>query len=261
MTQKSRARLNRDQQGIPRQDKIAHVEVDHNRKTRFILTNDMLVNQIQREGPRIARSFDKLTKSEIAECSKVFSSVQGILLRHLPRVGDNGSKSTSARLLSSAASSYIASIEVARHGFPRQYGALARMVVETVATVLVIALASRPEALEQFHSGKLKSTKCVTWASEALPILGPLWGMLSNEFVHIGLGHSTLEMPTKYSFNDEALGFITNSMMSTIWLLYVVTELVYSDEITDLLYWKRSGEGVVFDPSPEGANWMDRYLS
>jgi hypothetical protein len=60
MTRKSRARLDRDQQGIPRQDKIAHVEVDRKSKTQFILTNDMLVNQIQREGLRIARSFDKL---------------------------------------------------------------------------------------------------------------------------------------------------------------------------------------------------------
>jgi len=258
MTRKSKARLNRDRKGIPKKEKIAHIEIDQDRKMQFILTNDMLVNQIQREGPRVARSFDRLAKHEIAECSKLFSSVQGTLLRHLPRIDDNGFKATSARLLSSATNSYVASLEVARHGFPRQYGSLARMVVETLATVL--ALATRPKALEHFHSNTLKSTKCVTWAKTSLPILPPLWGMLSNEFVHIGKCHSTLEMPQQYTSDDKALGFIKGTMMMMAWLLQIVTELVYADEKIELLYWKRSGDGWSFDPSSESIKWMDEHL-
>jgi len=259
MTRKSRSRLERDRQGIPRRENISKVVLDHERKQRFILTNDMLINQLQRDGPRVARSFDKLMKTELVECSKLFSSVQGMLLRHLPRVDDEGFKATSARLLSSAANSYVASIEVARHGFPRQHGALVRMVIETLATVVV--LATKPEALAQFHSGKLSSSKCVSWANKSLPLLGPLWGMLSNEFVHIGLGHSTLEMPSKYSADDEALSFLRTSLVSSSWLLHMVTELVFSDETPELLYWTRSGDKVVFDPSTEGARWMDEHLS
>lgn len=259
MTKKSKGRLNRDRLGIPQKKKIAHIEVDHIRKTQFILTNDMLLNQIQRDGPRVARSFDRLAEYEIAECSKIFSSVQGALLRHLPKIDDNGFKATSARLLSSASNSYVASIEVARHGFPLQYGSLARMVVEALATVL--ALATRAEAIEQFHAGKLKSTKCVTWAKESLPILPPLWGMLSNEFVHIGRGHSTLDMPKRYKSGDEALGFIKKTMMTMACLLQIVTELIYADEKIDLLFWKPSGGGWTFDPSPESARWMDEHLS
>ncbi|PRZ45307.1 hypothetical protein [Tritonibacter scottomollicae] len=259
MTRKSDARLNRDRKGIPQKKKIAHTEIDHDKKVKFILTNDILVNQLKRDGPRVARSFDRLAKHEIAECSVLFSSVQGMLLRHLPHIDDNGFKATSARLLSSASNSYVASLEVARHGFPRQYGSLARMVVETLATVL--ALATNSEALEQFHSGKLASSKCVTWAKNTLPILPPLWRMLSNDFVHIGKGHSTLDMPKQYTSDDEALGFIMGSMMMMAWLLQIVTELVFADEQIDLLYWKRSGDGWSFDPSPEAVKWMDEHLA
>lgn len=259
MTRKSTARLNRDRKGVPSKKKIAHIEIDHDRKVQYVLTDDMLVNQLQRDGPRVARSFDRLARGRISESSKLISSVQGTLLRHLPRIDDNGFKATSARLLSSAANSYIASLEVARHGFPRQYGALARMVVETLATVL--ALATKQDALEQFHAGKLKSAKCVTWAKATLPILPRLWGMLSNEFVHISTGHATLDMPKLYKPDDDALSFIMDTMVVMAWLLQMVTELVYADEKTDLSYWKRSGEGWSFDPSPEAVKWMDKHLT
>ncbi|GAB5433949.1 MAG: hypothetical protein EpisKO_33190 [Epibacterium sp.] len=259
MTKKSKARLDRDRQGIPPKRNIAHIEIDHAKKVQFLLSSDMLVNQIQRDGPRIARSFDKLAKKELSESSKLFSLVQGMLFKHLTKVDDNGFKATSARLLSNATNSYVASLEVGRHGFPRQYGTLARMVVEALATVL--ALGTKPEALAEFHAGKLESTKCITWAKKTLPILPPLWGMLSNEFVHIGRGHATLDMPKRYTSDDEALGFILKSMITMAWLLQVVTELVYADEITDLKYWKRSGGGWIFTPSADAIKWMEEHLA
>lgn len=258
MTRKSFGRIARDKKGIPKKNKIAKIVIDHERKTQFILTNDMLVNQLKRDGPRVAKSFDQLAKREIEECSKLVASVHGKLLRHLPSVDDEQFKPTAARLLSSAANSFVASIEVARHGFPRQYGSLARMVVETLATVL--ALATNPNALEQFHSGKLQSTKCVPWAKKTLPILPKLWGMLSNEFVHIGQAHANLEMPKKFSAEDEALGFILPSMLTVAWLLLVVTELIYADEGGELMYWKRVGEGWSFEPTPAADKWMKDHL-
>ena len=178
-----------------------------------------------------------------------------MLLKHLPRVDDDGSKATCARLLSSATGSYIASIEVARHGFPRQYGALARIVVETLATTL--ALVTNRTALEDFHSGKLQSTKCVTWSKNTLPILAPLWGELSNEFVHIRIGHSRIEIAKRYTKDDESLKFVASSLLSIVLLFHIVTELVYSDEIFELKYWKRSGGGVVFDPASEANEWIE----
>lgn len=180
MTKKSHARNKRDLQGIPKFEEIAHIEIDYERKQSIIIKKDLLVNQIKREGPKIARSFDKLTKKEIAECSRILANVQGMLMRHLPHIDDTGSKATCARLLSSATGSYIASIEVARHGYPRQYGTLARMVVETLATT--IALVTNSTALKDFHDGKLKSTKCVTWTKKTGSVANFLFFRLLADF-------------------------------------------------------------------------------
>ncbi len=155
MTRKSEARLKRGYREMPKRDNIAAVILDRASETILFTTNDMLVNQLQRDGPRVARSFDRLANDHITACSGVFGRVCGMLLNQLQLPPDNSFKATTARLLSNACNSYVASIEVARHGFPRQYGAIARMVIETVATVIVIAV--KQGALEQFHAGKLES--------------------------------------------------------------------------------------------------------
>ena len=259
MTKKSKARLSRDRRNIPSARKVSSIELDNEKQAVLIVTKDLLKNQLQHDGPKIARSFDKLAKKEISACSELLATTLGRIVKHLPRVDDNGSKATSARLLASALNSYIASMEVARTGFPREYGALARKVVETLATVL--AIVTNPEALEQFHSGNLQSTKCVSWAKRTVPRLPQLWASLSTDFVHIGTFHAILELPKPYDEEDEALRFVTDSMTTVAWLLDVITELVYADEQSDHRYWSRSGEGWVLDLSPEAQEWIDLHIT
>lgn len=86
MATKSQSRLDRDRHKILRHDNIASATVDHDRKQIIVTTNDMLVKQLHRDGPRVAKSFDRLTKTDIEECSAVFGQVQGLLFRHLPRL-------------------------------------------------------------------------------------------------------------------------------------------------------------------------------
>lgn len=180
------------------------------------------------------------------------------MLRHLPRLDDDDFKATSARLLSSASNSLVASIEVARHGYRRQYGVLARTFIETLATV--VAFAIKENALQQFHEGKLDSNKCVTWAKAALPPIGQYWGMLSREFVHIGKSYSAFEPPLEYTAADEALPFILNSLRGNVCLLHIVAELIFSDETDTPQYWSRNGQAASFDPTPEVRAWMEVFL-
>jgi hypothetical protein len=233
--------------------------VDRDSEKIIFTTNDMLINQLHRDGPRVAKSFDRLTKNDIAECSAVFGQVQGLLLRHLPRLGDADFKATAARLLYGASNSLVASIEVARHGYRRQYGAIGRVLIETLATVIVIAV--RANALEEFHLGTLSSTKCITWSKAALPPLGQYWGMLSNEFVHIGKGHSNFESPGRLCAEDnEALRFVISSVRGNVWLLHVVTDLIFSDETDTTRYWRRDGREARFDPTPKMREWTETFL-
>ena len=102
------------------------------------------------------------------------------------------------------------------------------MVIETVATVIVIAV--KQGALEQFHAGKLESSKCVAWAKNVLPMLGPLWGSLSTDFVHIGRRHALVELPSPYTEGHEAIGFLATSIRGNALLLYIIADLIFSDE-------------------------------
>jgi hypothetical protein len=182
-----------------------------------------------------------------------------MLMRHLPRLGDNDLKATAARLLVTAANAYTASIEVARHGYRRQYGILARAVVETLATVITLMI--REAALEEFHQGKLSSTKCVGWAKAVLPPIGHYYGMLNHEFAHIGPVHAVLEPPKLYRPDEEAFPFIVSSIRGDIWLLFVVTELVYHDELIEPRYWFSEGENAVaYRPSDAEREWMQVFL-
>lgn len=101
---------------IPKKENISAVIVDNDKKSVFFITRDILSKQIYREGPRIAASFDELTRTDIAECSELLSFAQARLFRHLPKVEDNGFEATSARLLFNAVNSYVAAIEVGRRG-------------------------------------------------------------------------------------------------------------------------------------------------
>lgn len=259
MTKKSSSRLNRDRRRIPRKDNVASVTIDSENERIIFTTNDMLVKQIHRDGPRVAKSFDRLTKKDIEACSAVFGQVHGLLLRHLPRMEDDDFKATVSRLLFSASNALVASIEVARHGYPRQYGAVARVLIETLATVLV--LTTKENALEKFHAGKLRSTDCITPSKEVLPPLGQYWGMLSNEFVHVGKSHAQFQGPSIYTSDSEALKFIVSSIRGNVWLLHVVTELVFSDETETPRYWRRNGKEAWFDPSPEMREWTEKFFA
>lgn len=254
---KQRIKNKQPRRRMPKKENISAVIVDKDKKSVFFITRDILSKQIYREGPRIAASFDELTRGDIAECSELFSFAQARLFRHLPKVEDNGFEATSARLLFSAANSYVAAVEVGRRGYARQHGALSRMVVETIATVLAIAV--NAAALEKFHAGKLESTKCIGMAKAVLPFIGGLYGMLSNNFVHIGTAHAEFEGPKAYWKGDERLGFIVTSSKMMALLLDISTELIFAQDQTQFRYWKKEGQGWRFSPSDEVMSWMEAY--
>src|SRR5690242_17131957 len=126
--------------GLPPHHKVAHFGVDHDIKKLVIVTNDFLLRQLDRDGPKIRKSFDRLAKHDLIETSKLLGQTSGLLNPHLRRLKDTDLKAVSARLLANAISSFIASVEVARHGFRRQYGSSARPVVEALTTILFLQI-------------------------------------------------------------------------------------------------------------------------
>lgn len=256
VTRTSKGRLQRGRRKLPRPEDTAAVVMTGGKAV--FLTNDMLIKQLQRDGPRVARSFDTLARNDIVECSRVFARCLARLIHYLPQADENGFKETTARLLFSALNAYAASIEVARHGYPRQYGASARSVIETIAVVLDIATV--PDSLDKFHKGKLNSTKSMPAAKKCLPMLAHFYGMLSNDFVHIGPSHATLEGPSLYKAGDNSLSFVTAIMRALVVIIDMVADLIFGTDAGHPVYWKPEGSGWRFDPGTEIMAWMEEVL-
>jgi hypothetical protein len=164
-----------------------------------------MLNQLHRDVPRIALSFDRCAGAELDNISELIGQTYGVLAPRIigTTLTERDLTSTSARLLHHAGTTYVGAVHLARGGFRRQYMSLIRSVFET--TAVVIRLCADPKALANFYAGTLGSTKAVNAANKAFPLLGRIYGMLSNEFVHIGENQSAFERRGDYSTGDEDL--------------------------------------------------------
>lgn len=162
-------------------------------------------------------------------------------------------------MLFSASNSYTAAIQAARHGYPRQFGMLSRSLIECLATTITLAI--KDDALKLFHENKLPSNKCIGWAKTVFEPIGLYYGMLSNDFVHIGKTHSFFEPPAFYKNDDETIQFLRSMIRGNAWLLFVVCEFIFHDDVSDLMFWKITGENsVAFAPSDEVWAWSNAFF-
>jgi hypothetical protein len=242
---------------FPAKENVAAIAIDRERQRTIFVTKDILLNQIHRDAPAIARTFDKLAERDLHEISAVIADAVSLLFRYVT-IGATDYLGTCAGLLSSALSTFMASVAVAREGHRRPYGAMARGVIETICTVIHIAV--EKDALERFHQGTLQSTKSVSVAKKVLEPLGPMYGFFSNRFVHINKLHASFEPTAKYTAADEALPFILTTLRSNAWLIFVVSELIFLKDVEEPRYWKAMGEGVVYDPSENERIWLKEYF-
>ncbi|MBB3231126.1 hypothetical protein [Halomonas stenophila] len=238
-------------------DQIASLTLDLKSENVVITTKDMIWKQLTRDCPDIERSFDNLFKTEVDELSEIFGEVSGVILNASIR-GDELQKECSVLLLN-ALNIYIAALQNFRSGHRLSPLVLMRSIVELVSVVIHVKM--RPKDLDVFRDGKLKSTKCVTTAKQAIPPIGELYGHLSNTVTHVAELHRNINAITKYTERDEAVNANFGFLRVSIWLTYVTTELVFFDLVSKPRYWVEvEGKGYAFSPGTEIKQWMDKFL-
>ncbi|MFZ4762969.1 MAG: YecA family protein [Alphaproteobacteria bacterium] len=245
--------------------KLQAVHVDPDNKLNLLFTNDILVNQLTRDTAAIEASFDSFAETDLKASSVVFSEACGIIFPQLikRRNGTAGPQATCARLLNYAVESYVASLHLARGGYRRQYGAIVRNIIETLAVVLQIHW-KPDEYLPAFNNDKLDSPKAINFAKKILPPFGPLYGHLCD-FVHVGYMQNQISRLIKYDKEEDSLKYILSTMRVHSWLIYVVAEIVFYSSVTNPKYWKKVAEhkeGMEFsyDPSKETIEWLNQYF-
>lgn len=258
-------RGNAHKRPLPRTENVAAFYRDSEKIV--VVTKDLVLNQLRRDVARIASTFDQQAGRELEKISELVGQTYGILAPRIvgTELIEKDLTSTAARLLHHAGTTLVGALHLARGGFRRQYMVLVRSIIETIA--VVIRLCADPKALASFYTGTLSSTKAITFADKALPVFGRIYGMLSNEFVHIGEFHSTFEFMGDYKKDDEDLKVILLNMKLITWVLYVATEMVFVEFLARPRYWKiiaRHEEGtrveVTYKPSEEARKWQEDYL-
>jgi hypothetical protein len=242
---------------------LSTILFDHEQQLVVGITNDVLLKQFHRDGPKIAKSFDRLAEFDLREVSTLLSKVMALCYPN--KMGadstDKTLATTSSRLLAYAITTFNASAELGRHGFRRQYGAMVRGVIETISTILMLNMDT--SALEKFHKSNLKSTDSIVYAKKAFPQFGPMYGMFSNHFVHINKDSTQFEALVPYTPEDEALPFILANLRAVVWLMYATAELVFIEYVAEPRYWIKSHElrgAFSYSPSEREREWQKQFL-
>lgn len=74
---------------IPPLENLTAMLLDHEKKTAFYFTQDILLNQMRRESPRIAESFENLLPEELIKISKLHSEATTILFLGATKAQEN----------------------------------------------------------------------------------------------------------------------------------------------------------------------------
>jgi hypothetical protein len=245
----------------PRESNFAGAWVDPEAQQVFLVTKDVLLNQLKVAGPEIAESFDRVCANDLEAISELTAlsityATPGLFRA---RTVDDEVGVTEGALLQNSITSVTGSLSLLRQGFRLQAGMVARSTVEMLAVVFHLRV--HPDDLRKIRSGEVKSSKVVTTAKKVLPPFGELYGLMSDQFVHVSDLHLSMQPLVEYSERDEAVRSALWAVQVGAWLTYVATELAYLDLVPRPRYWRSLGPvGFAWDPSDQERAWMTAFF-
>lgn len=241
------------------------INILENGPVKMVFTRNLLSNFVRRDIIPVQKSFDENYWDQMSETDKLFSDAAFVMwLGFRDHNTEDKYQEVLPGLVSNSLDSFGNAVSLLRSGYPKQAMMLLRHVIELSSTIIHIVSDPKQEAIDTFLQGKYKSSKAVTQADKALPILGEFWGFLSNTFVHINRLNSVPHKLKPFKKNDETVDEIINAMKMTCWIAYLSTELAYPGVLPENRYWKIKNigdrHGVSFDPTDKEREWAKEYL-
>ena len=234
-------------------DRLYAEFIDLENKRRIATSNDVLFNQLRRDCPRIAETFDNVCARDLEALNQEvchFTATVAAVATSLPeRPFRRELCITCLVLLTNATQTSVAATELTRRGFRLQPGILLRNVLESVSTVCHIV--TNEHDLKKLKKGKLASTRTIASAKKVFPPFGHFYGLLSNSFAHIGHLHfDSANAIKEYQEGEEALDFNLNALRFAIWSINVAAELAFFDNLSSHRYFRKIEDSAfVYAPS------------
>lgn len=242
------------------------LDIDGQNKQFRIYTNDILLNQIDREARKNSKTFDKLCRKDIESMSSVLSRCAMHQARkNLKALDENDDLSIDIlSLLWNANTSFIAAVSLLRTGFRLQPGIICRNIVETIS--MAFYLYTHQDKLEAYRAGKIKSSNTISTIKKIIPPFGELYGFYSEEFAHIGDLQRKRQPIGEYQLGEDALTTNLSFLKTTSWILDIFTELLCFDVVDQKRYWQSVDENVdgkmelTYAPTEEVIQWISEYM-
>lgn len=221
----------------------------------------MLMNRVEREGRVVGQSFDAISGEAVAHLEVMYGRVAALLYVGLKNAKASGDelRHTCAIVLTNALKSLTAAFTLLRTGWRLQPYLCLRNGME--ATSVVIHLLQRPDDLEKFKEGRLESPKTLKSAKTAIPPIGHMYGILSEEFVHVGKPFLHVQKGNVYTESEWEMWQCLASVSGFAFMLFLVTELMFIDEVAEPQCWaRRSAGGFTQQWSVEIKAWREAFV-
>jgi hypothetical protein len=230
-------------------------------------TRNLLFNLIRRDIGPICASFDQHYADRMRPTDELFSDAAFLLFTTTRFDGNirEDYESVLYGLLSNALNSLGSATVLLRSGFYKQALILIRQAIEIASTVIHIVGDDTGKALQDFKDNKYSSTKSLTKAKVAIPVIGELWGFLSNTYVHISSMYGFAQALQPYKEDQQAVIDVIDSLRMATWIVYLAAEIAFPMSLAENRYWKPLTIGtrsaLAFNPSAREREWAADYLN
>lgn len=230
------------------------------------VTQDSILNQLYSTSNKIAQEFDVLFLQEVTDIAQEMATSYQILFDIIDKEDQSTTLDNdfqSALLFWTALNTYLSGIELFRRGYSKEPQMIMRNVLEIFASAYDIHI--NPEKLNILRNNpkKFNSTKSIAVVKQIHPIIGHMYGHLSDKFSHVSVLHSV----PHYSKNPFCVGGLFNFnsneqkvvicsllpiLMLTLGVLNSVLEITFINEVSKSRFWKKSLNGSYeYSPSKE----------
>jgi hypothetical protein len=225
----------------------------------FIYSGPMLMNRVEREACVAAESFDAITGHAVEHLEQMYFR-SAVLLHKVHQAPLEEPYKTVGVVLTNALKSLTAAFALLRTGWRLQPYSCLRNGIE--ATSVVIHLVANPGDLRKFKDGKLDVPKTLRAAKMAIPPIGRLYGMLTEEFVHLGKPFWHLQRGNTYTNAEWEMWQCLASVSFFSFIVFIVCELAFYRQLSEHHCWLLQGDGNLKQTwSPEIRKWRSEFVT
>jgi hypothetical protein len=228
-----------------------------------MVTKETITEQLNITSNEIAKKFSELYPDKIEkiaeELAVAFNNLL-LIINHDEQGEISDGDFQAALLFWTGTNTIISSLELFRRGYHIEPLVILRHSLEIISTGYWAH--EDPQIAKNLSQNKsIRSTESITKAKTIQPIIGPMYGMLSQKIVHISTLHSVptgskgAPLPVGGMYDPETLKYkpmILSMILTTTEILNSLIEVAFINKIKNIRLWKKVGDDVLeFEPSPE----------